>query len=233
MDRELFEKLQEIFDCGVFELHPSENDKFYIPYMMNDQVEVYLVLESCHMTGEYLPELASISTGEFIVEDGCLGLIVRQGTEHVFTLWFQAIRQEMEFYRYHEIGHFWVEGQEQWRQLVYIVGTVYDKYEYIGEDALNEKEKHLLPLMECYPFRYWSPVSEDLEEKYPDTEEGIRCMEELAKEAGDKGFLVLLKLYRKCPSRKVGRFLAKSLAKPERYNLYKLIYDRICEASKD
>ncbi|MDM8247538.1 DUF3878 family protein [Lacrimispora saccharolytica] len=56
---EEFSMLKEIFDQQVFELciHEENSQKaYYIPYMMNDALECYLILEHCRMTGEYQPE---------------------------------------------------------------------------------------------------------------------------------------------------------------------------------
>ena len=74
-------------------------------------------------------------------------MVVKQGEDNVFTLWFEEITEQLACYQYHEIGHFWVQGMEQWRQLVYMIGTIYDKYEYLGEEVCTEKELELIPLM--------------------------------------------------------------------------------------
>ena len=57
-----FWKLAEIFKYQVFELceEPEEKEEesgksYLIPYMMNDAIEDYLVLENCRMVGE-LPQ---------------------------------------------------------------------------------------------------------------------------------------------------------------------------------
>ena len=65
---------------------------------------------------------------------------------------------------------------------MYMVGIIHDKYEYIGENVCNEKEIALMPLIEFPPFRFWSPIHESLDEKYPFTYDGIDAMKELAKE---------------------------------------------------
>ena len=48
-----FQKLKEIFDKEVFEFYIHQGQG-YIPYMMNDALECYLVLTQCRCTGEYL-----------------------------------------------------------------------------------------------------------------------------------------------------------------------------------
>ena len=45
-------------------------------------------------------------------------------------------------YRYHEIGHFWRDGAEQWRQLVYMIGTIREKYRFLGEDVYKRQKEN-------------------------------------------------------------------------------------------
>lgn len=165
---EEFSMLNEIFEQQVFELciHEENGQKaYYIPYMMNDALECYLVLEHCRMTGEYQPEADENEeeepcSGQLEEKDGMFGLIVRQGQDRVFTLWFRSIQKVLKCYQYHAIGHFWQEGQEQWRRLVYILGTLHDKYQYLGEEVCSREEQELLKLAEFSPLRRWSPLGD-------------------------------------------------------------------------
>ena len=125
-----------------------------------------------------------------------------------------------------------VKGQEQWRQLVYMLGTVYDKYEYLGDAVLNQKEKELLGVIEFAPFREWSPIKESLEGRYPSTYEGIDRMMALAREAGDISFVRLLRIYYKHPSKRVEYFLSRRLLSHKREKLYVLIWHKIKAASE-
>lgn len=116
-----FWKLAEIFKYQVFELceEPEEKEEesgksYLIPYMMNDAIEDYLVLENCRMVGEVAVEeqaggleLSARISGK----EGAYVLVVRQksllhGEETVFTLHFEKIRESRTCYQYHEIGHF-------------------------------------------------------------------------------------------------------------------------------
>ena len=194
-----FEKLAEVFEYQVFELCVGE--EYLIPYMMNDAVENYLILKNGQMIGNYLNDDTLEVTAKLAVEKDRYVLSVRQGEENAFTLYFSEIEERIQCFQYHRIGHFWVKGQEQWRQLVYIIGTIYEKYDYLGEAYCNESEKELLRLVEFPPFRMWSPIHESLEEKYPATYEGVTCMERLAKKAKDTRYLWLVKLYRYFPNR--------------------------------
>lgn len=230
-----FEKLEEIFEHQVFEVYgpySGETEKeYYIPYMMNDAVECYLVLKNCRLIGEYIPDMKLTQEMQLAeCKDGYI-LAVRQGNENAFTLHFESLEEHVQCYQYHEIGHFWVKGQEQWRQLVYMIGTIYDKYTYLGEAVCNEKEIELLRLIEFAPFREWSPIHDSLEEQYPETTQGIECMTKLAKEAGDIAYLRWISLYRRIPCAWLRRMLQKRLLVPRREELYSLIYDKVAEAS--
>lgn len=242
-----FEKLAEIFKYQVFELYESESEEhqtdYLIPYMMNDAVEDYLILKNCRLMGTYLTEKeleAEKEPGqeqpeteaEVIEEAEGYVLIVRQGEDHVFTLHFQDIGECVKYYQYHQIGHFWVKGEEQWRQLVYMVGTIYDKYEYMGRESCNEQEMELLRLIEFAPFRHWSPVRESLEERYPATCEGMDAMERLALQAGDSSFAKWIHIYRRIPTRLMERFLSCKLLSPARQSLYQLLCEKIEAASE-
>lgn len=230
------EKLMHVFEYNVFELcGPFENagrTDYYVPYMMNDAVEDYLILKNCRIVGEFLadtelPQAAQIAENE----DGYV-LAVRQGDENAFTLYFDDVEESVQCYQYHEIGHFWVVGQEQWRQLVYMIGTIHDKYTFLGEAFCNEQEMELLHLVEFAPFREWSPIHESLEDTYEETEEGFEAMVRFVEQAGDKGYLRWISLYRRFRSHSwLSKLLANQLLSPKREELYQLIFDKVCEAS--
>lgn len=244
-----FEKLAEIFRHEVFELYESEGTEnwknYLIPYMMNDAVEDYLVLKNSRLVGQYLTEKELKASGrgqygdgetevsaEVVREDKGYILIVRQGIGNVFTLHFQGIEECVKYYQYHRIGHFWIKGQEQWRQLVYQIGTIYDKYEYLGEQACNEEEMQLLRLMEFPPFRCWSPVSESLNDKYDATHAGIISMERIAHLAKDPAYEKWIHLYQKLPVRWIEKVLSRKLLSPKRAGLYQWICEKVKAGSE-
>ena len=107
-----FQKLKEIFDKEVFELYIRQGQG-YVPYMMNDALECYLVLTDCRCTGEYLTGYEESTLGYLSSAEGERILVVHQGEENIFTLWFREIRIKLEGYQYHRIGHFWLEGKGQ------------------------------------------------------------------------------------------------------------------------
>ena len=269
--------IHELLECDAFELqvHIAENGQtnYYLPYMMNDALECYFVLKDCRMTGEYKSDtldaansekfgnyaaFAGRSYVELIESENGYALIIRQAAGDIATIWFKEIEKELKCYRYHEIGHFWVKGEEHYRQLVYMIGTIYDKSEYMSESICNDKELALLPLMEFAPFRYWSPIHESLDARYPDTLDGIETFHDLCKEAGDISLMKITERYRKvfqnvlCLNEKaeyssIYRFafdlyekfifskliqkIAIELAKSGHEALYELIYQKVCDAS--
>lgn len=229
-----FGRLMETFEYQVFELCKGISEmEYYVPYMMNDALEYYLILKNCRMVGEFLLEKGLETSASLARNDAGYVLSIRQGSENALTLYFDDMEESIHCYQYHQIGHFWVEGQEQWRQLVYMIGTIYDKYEYLGEKVLNRKEKELLRLMEFAPFREWSPINESLEDRYPATYEGIERMMALAKEAGDNSYARLLSIYRKHPSKRMEHFLSRRLLAPGREKLYVLIWQKLKAASEE
>lgn len=229
--KEVFTHLSEVFECGAFELcRGREENEYLIPYMMNDALEYYFVLQDCRLTGEYLPE-AEIESVQMDQEEERFVLIIRQSGDNTCTLLFREIREEVRCYQYHAIGHFWAQGQEQWRQLVYIIGTIYDKYEFFGERFCTEKEREIMHLIRFAPFRMWSPIRDSLKERYPDSREGLEVMKKLAARAGDSGYQRLLKLYRFCPVGFLADFLGQRLTSPKRQRLYEVIWQKVEEAS--
>lgn len=126
---QIFFRLAEIFKYQVFELCEDKNTGAYlIPYMMNDALEYYFVLKEAHILGEYLPD-KEILSAQIVQDMKKYVLILRQDTDNICIVHFKIIEEYARCYQCHRIGHFWVQGQEQWRQLVYMIGTMYDKYE--------------------------------------------------------------------------------------------------------
>ena len=227
-----FQKLKEIFDKEVFELYIRQGQG-YVPYMMNDALECYLVLTDCRCTGEYLTGYEESTLGYLSSAEGERILVVHQGEENIFTLWFREIRIKLEGYQYHRIGHFWLEGkgQEQWRQLVYMLGTVYDKYEYFGEAMCTPREQELMRLMEFRPFRYWSPVKESLDPYYPDTALGAAVMRKIADLAGDRAMAFLAGIYEKVPLIFLEKMIIWRMERPCSQKLYETLLNLVSAES--
>lgn len=230
-----FYMLAELFDYGSFEIC-RHGDKYIIPYLMNDAVECYIIVQNAVLRGDYDNEAEVLSaklTPRVAADNAGYGLIIHQ-PDNVCTLWFDRLEIHEACYRYHEIGHFWVKGQEQWRQLVYMVGTIADKYMYMGSEYCNETEKFIQSLIYFAPFRRWTPVPGDLMEyHFPARIEGIDTMEELAAEAGDEEYLKLIAKYKANPTEKTEKYLSKRLLDTARQPLYQHIHELVVKASKD
>ena len=113
-----------------------------------------------------------------------------------------------------------------------IIGTIYDKMEYIGPEVCNAREQELLPLMEFAPFRMWYPLHTIPSEEYPDTTDGCQSMKKLALEVGDHPYARMIALYQKFPCSSMAHLLGKALASPRRLPLYELLYKKIQAASE-
>ena len=118
---ECFKRIAELLDYGAFELCEQHGKdgvmQYVIPYILNDAVECYLDVLDASLQGEYVAD-APVTSAELLSETGRYGLVMHQGEENVCTLWFRDLREHSACYRYHEIGQFWMKGEELWRQRV-------------------------------------------------------------------------------------------------------------------
>lgn len=229
---ELITYIEEISRSHAFEL-AALGDDFVVPYIMNDSIEDYFVFKNCSIRGDYDPDLQEDTTAELVEEGEHKGLIIRQKDTNVVTLWFEEVYRRQTVSRYHEIGHFWREGFEHWRRIVYMAGTLYDKYTYGGEEFCNEKEIALLPLMEFAPLREFSFFKGGIHEFYTDTYEGVNVFRNFAMEAGDIEFVKLLTKYEEKPSLRFARKIAGKMNSVKRAPMYELIFKALSEASSE
>jgi len=222
-----------IAEQAPFELYLRIDDNGiqhgHVPYIMNDSMECYMVLENCRVVGTIDPDYRGKTALEFA--DHTMGISVRQ-SENVYTAWFTGIRLHIQLYRYHEIGHFWADGQEQWRRLVYMVGTIYDKIKYAPQRSFTTEEANLSYLMEFAPFRVWSPINDSILSLYPETEEGARAFAALAEEAGCHSIARSVRRYAKHPGWMRSSRIASWMIKPAAIPLYNLILRKVSEASE-
>ncbi|MBQ2668619.1 MAG: DUF3878 family protein [Clostridia bacterium] len=229
---ELSKYIEAISDSRAFEL-AALGDDFVVPYILNDSIEDYFVFKNCSIRGDYDPDLQEDTTAEAVTDGGLTGLIIRQANTNVVTLWYEAVFRVQKCSRYHEIGHFWAKGFEHWRRIVYMAGTLHDKFTYGGEAFCNEKELELLPLIEFAPLREFSYFKEGIHQFYADTYEAVNLMREMAMEVGDVEFVKRLMAYEKRPSLRFARRIARKMNAAKRAPLYEQIYSRLCEASAE
>ncbi|MEE1086161.1 MAG: DUF3878 family protein [Schaedlerella sp.] len=232
---QLFKYIEEILAHNAFEVQmknsPDGALDFYVPYIMNDALECYLIIHNVYLQGEYLNYFYDDTTVELLGSKQRPALVFHQGTSNVFTVWFEECYQVSSCYRYDQTGHFWREGAEHLRRLVYILGTIHDKHKYMGDEVCNEEEKELLQLMGFAPLRMYSPLKESIDSHYPDTPEGYRLMEQYAEEVEDKFYVSLLKLYNKFHLPFLKTTLFQSLNFGRRHKLYYYIYQKMVKAS--
>lgn len=234
----LYEKLNTLRELDALEfIYDEKNEQLFIPYMMNDAVEFYYILSQCQIQGKLVGRIpADASIEPVSSHSNRHALIIRMTGNSIFTIWFAQCTQELHYYQYHRIGHFWVKGQEHWRRLVYIIGTIHEKYTFLGEASCNDTERSLLPLVEFPAFRYWSPIHDSLDHYYRSSREGYLCMLHFAKEAGDSSLARMLTLYGHLPSflrnsKGCTRFIANQLTKEKHLPFYKYIDSLIDRAS--
>ena len=91
----------------------------------------------------------------------------------------------------------------------------------------------LLKLMEFAPLYYYSPIHDPLDDIYPNTLDGWQAMKDLALEACDRRFLLLLELYRLAPIPYISKILRQALNRPARIPLYELLFHKIEKAACD
>lgn len=200
----------------------------YVPHIMNDGMECYMVLKNCRVVGSVIEDYEGPTQVQFA--DHTMGISVRQG-DNVYTAWFSGVRRHLQLYRYHDIGHFWTHDQEQWRRLVYMVGTIYDKIKYSPERAFNDLEAELSCLMEFVPFRMWSPISESILPLYPDSPEGALTFAKYAEEAGDQKLAKLCRKFAEHPGPLKAMHLCNLMCKARSIPVFDLIFRKVCAAS--
>lgn len=234
---QLNQSIHKLLECDALELVLDTHLPdacLYVPYMMNDALEYYFILEDCQITGTFSPKISADTAFEQITAASPKekhALIFYPPNGEVLTIWFASCSQTVEYYQYHRIGHFWRKGEEHWRRLVYIVGTIHEKYAFLGPETCNDEELKLLQLMGFAPFRYWSPIHESLDDYYQSSPNGSFFMHQFALEAGDHAYARWIRLYRKFPFSFFEKYLAKKLLAPKREALYQLIQKKINEAS--
>lgn len=202
----------------------------YVPYIMNDSMECYMILENCRVVGSIIEDFQGKTAVEFA--DHTMGISVRQD-ENVYTAWFTGIRQHFQLYRYHEIGHFWKDTAEQWRRLVYMIGTIYDKMQFSPEPSCSEEERELAKLIEFAPFRVYSPVSESILPLYPETREGAQAFARMADAVGNKQLARRIRLYDRFPNPLLAINIANHLLRKKSADVYQHIFTRVCAASAE
>lgn len=232
--------IEDLSEQGAFEIwYPAvrqQQNNVYIPYMMNDAMECFIILENAALIGSFDRELMAHTTAAIEHGDNSRHLlIIKQEHDNaglstntpanICTVWFTSATIKKSLYRFDEICHYWRPGFEQWSQLTYIIGTMYDKYLWGGESVCNQTELSLMKLIEFAPFRAFAPAPELFEELYDNSKEAALLMQKLAIDAADYSFALLCKIYAAFPSTVLARLLYMKLKSSKRFSLYNHIYD--------
>ena len=112
-----FDRLQELIGCGSLELI-QEDGKCRLVYLMNDAAESFLVFEEAVVTGFCDKKIMDNHAVLDLYKEGYI-LSVNQGGENAFTIRFRNMSFEIKLYDYGDIGHFWIEDDEDLRWLNY------------------------------------------------------------------------------------------------------------------
>ncbi len=237
IEEHILEHLYELLSQDQFELLPPfHTNKLRLVYLMNDAVESFLVFDKARLIGKYDAEYEGELDVQLRKEDGRYVLIVRQG-ENVCTIFFQDLSMEVHLYNYGKLGHVWVKGHEELRQIEYWIAILRDKLIYLGEEYGNALEKKLAylsgfpPLGACsypaVPRKYFEPG----EDAWIAQREGVEVMMELAGEAGDERLLKALREYAQNSSRGKTKAIARLLKRNAHSKVINLLIEKIRQAS--
>ncbi len=198
----------------------GERSDIRVVYTMSDAVESFLVFKNCLMTGyydvkfvEHASEYDYISAMIDREGDGYV-LIIHQGEDSVFTLYFDGLECEDHLYSYSNVGHFWIKDYEYIRQIEYKAWIISTKLKCIGEDSCTAMEKRLASLVNfpplnanCYP-AYVSEGAADEEMVWEASSDAIDLVEEIAVKCNDISLLRNLEKYRNMPTERLARRIA-------------------------
>ena len=236
MTDEVVEKLAQLLEQDQFELIFQEA-KVRLVYLMNDAVKSFLVFKNVRITGEYNRDYQGELEASLEKQGQKFVLIVRQG-ETVFTLFFDDLVMENHLYEYGTIGHFWVKNYEYLRQMEYRLAILRDKYDYLGEEYCNEKEKRLAQLVDFPPLNYccYPAVPEKYivpkENPWVPTEAALSVMDEFASRAKDRTLGKILRLYREFPVPFIAKRIGNMLHRNSHGRVVDMINEEIRVASK-
>ncbi len=216
-----WKKLECLLDNQSFELiNPPENEKavsdLYVVYLMNDAAESFLVLKNAKMTGTFDSKYEGPTKSCLSEAEKGYVLILRRG-ENTAAIFFDDVLEETKLYDYGMNGHFWIRGYEYLRQIEYKVAIVSDKLNYLGEDSCTEEEKKIAALENFPPLNYThypaSPLKyiDGIDNPWLFSDEAYKVMKEFCKNVGDKGYLLLLRIYKVLPLKIVSWYLSALL----------------------
>lgn len=199
---EEFFKLAQILELNMFELLFLE-EEYKIVYLMNDGAESFLVFQNARITGNYESDSAVEIQAKLERRETGYALIVYQGNDNVFTIYFDALRMENHFFDYGKLGHFWIKGYEYLRWMEYQLAVIKDKYRYLGKESCTEKERILASVAFFPPIREYPsvPLKYRVIEQPVLEQQAITYLADLAEKVGDVSMKKALLRYGERPSR--------------------------------
>lgn len=232
LEQDQFELL--VPECSIEGTHKKQD--ISLVYLMNDAVESFLIFHNATMTGQYQKDYEGELLTVLDKKEEEYVLVVHQG-ESVVTLFFEELLEKNNLYNYGDVGHFWVPGYEYLRLLEYRLAILRDKCDYLDETCSTQEERWLAALVEFPPLNYccYPAVPEKYivprENPWQPSKEAIEVMEELAIEAGDRGFLHILAYYRKNNSKIVACFIAGLLHRKKHIKIVRTLTKRLQKAA--
>lgn len=234
--------LEKLIEADALEAvqDPSQSTRYYIPYMMSDCVEYYLILDMdpvryTDRNASRLEEDLRIWMGggsaDFIRGDS-ESIAADRGFLSAFEAVITQIQESRNYYQYHRSGHYWVRGEEHLRRLVYQLGSIHEKMTYLGQEAVNEREIRLARLVEFGPLRYFSPINEDLDEWYINSSDGVDAMRQLAKDCRDERLEWLVASFGNLPAEELKSYLIDYLASDRGFVFCQELQKQVEEASR-
>lgn len=235
------ERLLEETECELWQSEEDTKDSYRWTYMYNDSVESYVLLEEVSITGEYRRQELCIDLRLHQTE-GRMGISGRQQNGFAFCVWFSKATFKAKLYSYHEIGHFWVKGWEQWRQLVYELGIIEDKMRYISDIVCSQQEIALLDMLEFAPIRAYYSVPWEEGGSFSTSKKGGEAFEKLLQEIiqmsdtkwqqkANRTFQRLWKEFLEKPTIKREKRLQQLLGTKRGIGIYQTLRRHIIEAS--
>ena len=113
---EVLSRLNEIFDEGVFELFREKNGnrEYFTTYTMNDAIESVIIYKNAIVSGEFINDYEDGVATDISWDSDKVKFkrpkIPKQ--DNVCIIWFDDIVIRDRLYQYHNIGHYWVDGEE-------------------------------------------------------------------------------------------------------------------------
>ena len=222
-----FDRLQELIGCGRLELI-QEDGKCRLVYLMNDAAESFLVFEEAVVTGFCDKKIMDNHAVLDLYKEGYI-LSVNQGGENAFTIRFRNMSFEIKLYDYGDIGHFWIEDDEDLRWLNYHILMLRDKMLYLGREAGTEEEAALASLADFEPLYFFPSVPIEFQQTCgagaEEKKAAAQVMIELA--AGDEKLVRQLEKYKQDPSLKQARKVARMMRKKEHFYVIETIIEQM------